>query len=379
MIIVIIKSKGVVLKFMCFWKFWKKTKKQQVNLKRGKKQDTKEIIETKPEDHKLKDTISSDSAVPKDEENAEHKGKISKLKDSDEINTDNDNLLKCGKDERLPEIAAYTTGSLKLVPSNCQDIGARERQEDSFAFSDLSDKEFVDNNGVLAIVADGMGGLARGDRASQVAVSIFLREYNQKNGDDSLDHFLRRTLNIANYAVFDLALDENDSEIDLGTTLIAAAVYKGKMHWVSAGDSLIYFLRDNKLEQLNKEHIYANQLALDVEKGLISKKEADQHPERSYLTSYLGMPELQEMDYNNDPIDLKPGDIVLLCSDGLNNTLSEHEIKEVLSSESNNIAEELVQKALSKKERHQDNITVLALNCISVEEKIEQKGDENEE
>ncbi len=374
---------------MCFWKLWKKTKKQKVKLKSGQKQDNKETIEADSTGSKinmLKGKNSSDNAGTKDEENAKHKGKISNLEDSGEANSDNDNLLQCGEDEKPPEIAAYTTGSLKLIPSNCQDIGARERQEDSFAFSDLSDKEFVDNNGVLAVVADGMGGLARGDRASQVAVSTFLREYNQKNGDDPPVQFLKRTLNIANYAVFDLALDENDAEVDLGTTLVAAAVHKGKMHWVAAGDSLIYLLRGNKLEQLNKEHIYANQLAVDVENGFITKKEADQHPERGYLTSYLGMSELSEMDYSDEPVNLEPGNVLLLCSDGLTNTLSEQEIMEILSSESLNAAEELVEKALSKKQRHQDNITVLVLNCISVEDKIDQKedktdqkGDENEE
>ncbi len=264
------------------------------------------------------------------------------------------------------EVAAFTTSSIKLVPLNCQHIGARERQEDAFAFSDLSDSDFVENNGVLAVVADGMGGLAKGDRASQVAVSIFLREYSHKENSDSIDKFLRRTINIANYAVFDIALDDNEQEIGLGTTLVAVAVHEGRMHWVSIGDSLIYLYREDQLKQLNKEHIYANQLEADVENGLITRKEAETHPERSYLTSYLGMPELHEIDCNSEPVDLKQGDAILLCSDGLTNTLSGKEIKKVLKQSSENAAEELVNKALNKKKRHQDNITVLVLACEQV-------------
>ena len=265
------------------------------------------------------------------------------------------------------ELAAYSTDSLKLVPSNYQHIGSRDRQEDSFAFSDLNDRKVVEKKGVLAVIADGMGGLARGDRASQVAVRIFLREYNNKNDHNSIEHFMRRALTIANYAVFDLALDEKGQEVDLGTTLVAVLVEQGKMHWVSVGDSLVYLLRDGALRQLNKEHIYANQLADEVENGLISKKEAIEHPERSFLTSYLGTPELIEVDYSLEPLALKAGDVVLLCTDGLNNTLSAGEITAGLEHPDAGTAEELVKAAIAKGKPHQDNITVLVLSCQAVD------------
>jgi PPM family protein phosphatase len=278
--------------------------------------------------------------------------------------TKNERQLKV--EEQSIEVAAHMTDTFRLVPSNYQHVGARERQEDAFAFTDLGDGEFVDNKGVLAVVADGMGGLAKGDRASQTAVSIFLRDYKEKDEDDPPDHFLRRTVHRSNCAVFDLAF-EGDKESELGTTLVAAAFYKGKMHWVSVGDSRIYLYRDNKLKQLNLEHIYANKLQGDVESGLITQKEAQEHPERSYLTSYLGLPELTEIDHSYEPLSLNAGEVIILCSDGLNNTLSDMEISETIKQSSGNIAEDLVDKALSKNKRFQDNITVLALLCKPIE------------
>lgn len=265
------------------------------------------------------------------------------------------------------EIAALTTSRLKLVPSNCQHIGARERQEDAFGFSDLADSEYVNENGVLAVVADGMGGLAKGDRASQIAVSVFLREYINRQAQDPLNKHLLWTLKRSNAAVYDLAFTGGEDD-DLGTTLVAAAVENGEMHWVSAGDSHIYLYRDNNLKQLNKDHIYANKLEKDVENGVISRKEADRHPERAYLTSYLGCHELPEIDCSAEPVKLKPGDVVMLCSDGLTNTLPPEEIIAVFNDPPVNIAEELVKLVLFKEKRHQDNVTILVLKCMEVKE-----------
>jgi len=279
----------------------------------------------------------------------------------------------------VKEIAAHTTERLKLIPSNCQHIGARERQEDSFGFTDLGDGRLVKDSGVMAVVADGMGGLAKGDRASQVAVSMFLAEYRKRTEQDPLDQFLYRTIHRSNSAVFDLAYDSVD-ESELGTTLVAVAVHQGQMHWVSVGDSRIYLYKKEDLIQLNEEHIYANRLKVDVENGLITQKEANEHPERSYLTSYLGLPELAEIDCSIEPVILEPGEVVLLCSDGLTNSLNDREIAETIEQEPENLAEELTQKALAKNKRYQDNVTVVAISCKPVQPKItdEKKEDIDE-
>lgn len=359
---------------MCFW--WKK--KWGKNKKKGKKDSVINNRDNRNESLKIKGSEVQKRAEKEGDDLLNSKEELKREgiteKSSKFVNSQKEDAGQ----ETNEEVVAITTNHLKLVPSNCQHIGARERQEDAFGFSDFADCDGVNNNEVLAVVADGMGGLACGDQASQVAVNVFLKEYNNKNNVKSIDHFLQRTITIANFAVFDLAFNEGIEGADLGTTLVAVLVHKDKMHWVSAGDSQIFLFRERKMQQLNTEHIYANQLAIDVDKGLISKKEAEQHPERGHLTSYLGLPELYEKDFSTEPVTLSPGDVVLLCSDGLTNTLSIDEIIEILKQPSLNTADKLVEEALSKKKTHQDNITVLVLSCESIKKQSEKKEDENE-
>lgn|GEM_PF-2987287 len=320
--------------------------------------DASNIVSSKMEAATAKEAVKEEKEIKKSEFSDKASEKSALVED---LIAPVEDLVEASELDR-EDVAALTTEKLKLVPSNYQHLGDRERQEDSFAFSDFADRDLVKQKGVLVVVADGMGGLARGDRASQLAVSVFLNEYSHLEGSD-FGQFLNRTVFRANHAIFDLALDRNGREIDLGTTLVAAVVHNGEMDWIAVGDSLIYLYRKGRLKQLNREHIYANQLKVEVENGLISKKEADKHPERGYLTSYLGLPGLKEVDSNPDPLALEAGDAVLLCTDGLTNTLSEDEMTAVLRRESGNLAEELVEKALEKQKKHQDNITALVLSC----------------
>ncbi len=257
-----------------------------------------------------------------------------------------------------------TSSSIKFRPSNCQHIGKREIQEDSFALYDFRDKGEVNKNGFLAVVADGMGGLSCGEEASGKAVQVFMRDYKQKKESESIVEALWRSLKVANTAVFDLAYDGIE-EKDLGTTLIAAVVYKDQLHWVSAGDSRIYLFRNNSLKQLTKDHTYGSHLQLDVASGRLSQKEADNHPERNHLTSYLGLPEVPETDQSAKPLTLENKDIVILSTDGLYDTLSDLEIINVLKKNTENPAEELVKEALTQNNKYQDNITIITLSIFN--------------
>ncbi|UNC91456.1 PP2C family protein-serine/threonine phosphatase [Candidatus Contubernalis alkaliaceticus] len=269
--------------------------------------------------------------------------------------------------QKIPKtISVAANNSFKPVPYNCQHVGFRENQEDAFAFSDLENLELVDKKGVLAVVADGMGGLSLGEEASRVAVQTFLREFTLKDRHEPVSHCLERALKVANNSVFDLAYQDG-LELDIGTTLIAAVIFKDELHWISVGDSRIYHFRQGRLTQLTRDHIFMNQLIEDVNNGKITRSEAENHPEGSFLTSYLGLPEIPEIDRSNGPLIMAPGDAVLLCSDGLYNTLSNEEIAAVFKNTKWNIAEELVREALLKNKRHQDNITVVVLFCQAVE------------
>ncbi len=263
------------------------------------------------------------------------------------------------------EISAQLSENLKLVPSNCQHIGARENQEDSFAISDLSMVELNNNHTVIAVIADGMGGLALGEEASQVAVNKFVDEFESREHSNSIDDGLKQALLSANAAVYDLAYGGGRRE-DIGTTLVATAVIGEELYWITAGDSRIYLFSNGKMEQLNIDHIYANHLAKDVENGKITLKEAQNHPEKDYLTSYLGLPKLTEISQSSKPVILKPGDKILLCSDGLTNTLTEQKIVDILKNNSADIAEVIVREVLMANKIHQDNVTVIVLSLHKV-------------
>ncbi len=203
-----------------------------------------------------------------------------------------------------------------------------------------------------------------GDEASRKAVQVFMREYCHKKNIEAVSETLWRALKVANTAVFDLAYDGVE-EKDLGTTLIAAVIDTGKLYWVSAGDSRIYLFRNEVLQQLTRDHIYGNHLQLDVASGRISQKEADNHPERNHLTSYLGLMELPETDQCVKPLSLQNNDVVLLSTDGLFDTLCESEIVATLKRNSQNPAEELVKEALGHNNKYQDNITVVTLSVFN--------------
>ncbi len=263
------------------------------------------------------------------------------------------------------EISAQISENLKLVPSNYQHIGDRENQEDSFAISDLSGGRLEYSSPVLAVLADGMGGLALGEEASQLAVDKFMHEFENGAPGNSVDDCLRQSLLSANAAVYDLACGGGRRE-DIGTTLVATAIVGEELYWIAAGDSRIYLLTDGKMKQLNLDHIYANHLAQDVEKGRITLKEAQDHPEKDYLTSYLGLPRLSEISQGNKPVKLKPGEKILLCSDGLTNTLTEKQISAILQSQLENTAEVIVREVLMANKAHQDNVTVIVLSIYKV-------------
>lgn len=249
---------------------------------------------------------------------------------------------------------------MKYVAGNAQHIGDRHEQQDAFGFSNPGNKAFLRHGGLLGVLADGMGGMALGSETSKIAVRTFLNSYAGKSPGQSIPGALKRALAEANEAVLSLA-GHNGLEDEVGTTLAAAVIHNNSLHWISAGDSRVYLLREGRLIQLTTDHVYANKLAVEAASGKISRIEALNDPSRDDLTSYLGLPEIDEIDQNNKPFILKPGDRVLLCSDGLYKGLSEEEIAASLKASPHSACDQLVEQVLSKQRPHQDNVTAIAL------------------
>ncbi|MGH9824410.1 MAG: PP2C family protein-serine/threonine phosphatase, partial [Blastocatellia bacterium] len=168
--------------------------------------------------------------------------------------------------------------AVKFIPGNSQHIGARDEQQDSFGFSDPYDTEFVAHAGLLAVVADGMGGMAQGKVASKSAVDSFLKAYMSKTPGESIPAALSRALDQAASTVLSLGR-ENGLQGEIGTTLVAAAVRGQLLYWTSAGDSRLYLVRQGRATQLTVDHVYARELDQQVAKGLISRSYAAEHPE----------------------------------------------------------------------------------------------------
>lgn len=248
---------------------------------------------------------------------------------------------------------------MKFSAGNAQHIGEREQQQDSFGFSDPSDKAFVRHGGFLGVVADGMGGLSNGQEASAAAVRSFLAAYQAKPPSESVVDALSRSLGEANQAVRRIV--ENCPANVAGTTLAAAAVLDSELYWIAAGDSRIYWLHDNELIQLTADHIYAATLNREVALGRISRSEAESHPERASLTSYLGQAEPVFTDRNLKPLLLDDGDNVVLCSDGFYRALSPDEIIDGFRGNPQGACNSLVELVLSKHRKQQDNLTVIAM------------------
>ena len=116
--------------------------------------------------------------------------------------------------------------------------------------------------------------------------------------------------------------------VDMGTTLVAAAIEKGKVFVVYVGDSRAYLYRQNDLKQITTDHSYVMEL---VKSGTITREEAEVHPKRNIITRAIGIREDVEADVVIE--DIKQGDKILLCTDGLSNMVSQNEMETILKQE----------------------------------------------
>lgn len=240
-----------------------------------------------------------------------------------------------------------------VTPYNAQHIGNREEQQDYFAYSNIFDREEQKRIGIVAVLADGMGGMANGRRASHTATDAFLQSYTNSeitNINDRLIYSAHR----ANEAVKTLK--------DAGSTLIAVVIKNWKLYWLSIGDSRIYLYRNRKLRRLNKEHNYEAVLSEMVLNGEITVEEAINNPHRSALTSYLGIESLEEIDINVNEYPLFAGDSIMLCSDGLYKSLGDTEIADIIMEADDDVCDVMVERALAKRIANQDNITVMLMD-----------------
>jgi serine/threonine protein phosphatase PrpC len=199
-------------------------------------------------------------------------------------------------------------------------------------------------------VADGMGGARAGEVASAMAADAFEGETDAGEPPEAQ---LSRILRAANRRIYDLAVAD-DSHRGMGTTVTAAKVTGDEVSLGHVGDSRAYRLRDGELEQLTRDH----SLVAELERsGQITPEAAEHHPQRSIITRALGPePDVQVDTYT---VPGRPGDVYLICSDGLTSMISDDELGSILRSEESldRAAESLVRAA--NQSGGKDNITVV--------------------
>lgn len=232
------------------------------------------------------------------------------------------------------------------------DLGRiRENNEDKYEFFIPEDEDTLALKGAFYAVADGMGGHAAGQIASELALKTAIKAY-YSDSSPILEESLRAAFQTANALIYDAARAISE-RAGMGTTM-TALVLRGEEAFVAhVGDSRCYRLRGSKLEQLTEDHTWVNE---QVKRGLMSREEAELSPFRNVITRSLGNTPSVEVDILSD--ELKVGDVFLLCSDGLTGEVSDDEIRDaLLKSPPSKAAWDLVELALDHGGR--DNCTVL--------------------
>lgn len=211
------------------------------------------------------------------------------------------------------------------------------------------------NTAGLWIVADGMGGHAAGDVASQLITSTMAKLDHPGDLNEFVDAVEQGFLDV-NRRLLDLSTRELDNQT-IGSTVVALLAHEDHCAIMWAGDSRAYRLRGEKLEMLMQEHTQAEEL---VEQGLLNAEEAESHPTFNILTRAVGAQDPLFIDV--DIFRVEKGDRFLLCSDGLNKAVSDAEICTALTSNSaQDSVNLLVEQALEQGSR--DNVTIIVIDA----------------
>lgn len=192
------------------------------------------------------------------------------------------------------------------------DVGAVRQQNQDAYF------HMIDTDGGVGLVCDGMGGAKAGNIASRIAAETFIQALGEKEGEP--DALLTQALEAANYTVYQIAEEDADCR-GMGTTLVAAMVTEGIAHIINVGDSRAYYITRAGITQITRDHSVVEDL---IARGDITREEARQHPNKNLITRALGAEPEVRGDLFHQP--MEDGSVLLLCSDGMSNVVTEQEM-----------------------------------------------------
>ena len=233
------------------------------------------------------------------------------------------------------------------------DIGlVRKENQDSSAYSVIS------SDCVWAVVCDGMGGASGGKIASKLAVEHICetieRFYRDDMDDDELSEMLIRGVDEANSIIYRTSLEIPDLA-GMGTTCDLALIREGTVHVVHVGDSRTYSFRDGRVLQITEDHSVVQEM---VNRGEITAEEALRHPSKNLITRAIGVNHDVDIDYIE--AEFAPGDVLMLCSDGLSNYVAKSDMIDAVAIYRGDM---LVDSLIEMAKRHggHDNITVTVI------------------
>lgn len=226
----------------------------------------------------------------------------------------------------------------------------RTSNQDSFRICVYPDGDYA-----LAVLCDGMGGVHGGEIASTIAADAFMQyaeDMLRQQPETDATQILREAAAYANLKVYDRAF-RDDSCRGMGTTLVAALVRPEDATVVNIGDSRCYWLADGQLQQVTRDHSLVQSM---VDRGLITEEEARSHPRKNVIMRAVGLERTIRSDIFR--LDMRPGDALLLCSDGLSNLVGPDEMESLLLAQRGDeaVCRELLELAL--KRGAPDNVTL---------------------
>jgi serine/threonine protein phosphatase PrpC len=231
----------------------------------------------------------------------------------------------------------------------------RELNEDCFGTPETMEisLELIEQKGRLYAVADGMGGHAAGEVASRQSISTLFKEYYVSPSTEIIKS-MAEAIETANVEVHAQAsLDR--AKAGMGTTLVAAVLQSDDLYVANVGDSRAYLVRGQSIEQITSDHSWVNE---QVQAGIITAQEAREHLYRNIITRSLGTKPDVNIDFFQRKV--QPGDVLVLCCDGLSNEVEDDEIARVVSS---NSAQESAQTLIDMANQRggPDNITAIVV------------------
>lgn len=253
--------------------------------------------------------------------------------------------------QRYLTVRAVLRTDVGLVRSENQDFGT---------YTTPSEEKESHPGGRLLIVADGMGGHRGGATASRLAGETVKAQYLGSETTD-VARALRDSLLRANARIFHEA-QTNPELRGMGTTTSVLAVRGNSAWFAHVGDSRIYRVRGEEIEQLTDDH---SLVATMMREGLLTPQEAETHPRRNVLQRSMGVAEDVEIDIRG-PFELRAGDTFILCSDGLHGVVKEPELKEIAALSIEEAADEFLRRVLER--GAPDNVTVIVARVEETDE-----------